>query len=53
MSNELDKDPREFSCMDDSPFNNGWGYNYPEPREEEPEDENNFDNENEIYAEDD
>ena len=20
-------DPREWSCTDDSPFNNGWGYN--------------------------
>jgi hypothetical protein len=39
-------DPKEFSCMDDSPFNNGWGYNAPEPREEEEEcidDENETD----------
>jgi len=21
------KEPLEFSCMDDSPLNNGWGYN--------------------------
>ena len=28
-------DPREFTCMDDSPFNNGWGYNSPEPIEED------------------
>ena len=33
-------EPREFSCMDDSPFNNGWGYNsepryIPEEKEEE------------------
>lgn len=20
-------DPKEFTCMDDSPLNNGWGYN--------------------------
>ena len=33
------KDPKEFSCMDDSPFNNGWGYNSPEPREDTDEDE--------------
>lgn len=25
------KTPREFPCMDDSPENNGWGYNS-EPR---------------------
>jgi hypothetical protein len=31
------KEPLEFSCMDDSPFNNGWGYNAPEPIEEEEE----------------
>ena len=47
MSQELTNtlfDPREFSCMDDSPFNNGWGYNSPEPREEEPEEDNNNEN---------
>ena len=31
-------DPREFSCMDDNPFNNGWGYNSPEPRDDRDED---------------
>jgi len=30
-------DPREWSCTDDSPLNNGWGYNYPDERDE-PED---------------
>jgi hypothetical protein len=40
MSQELTNtlfDPREFTCMDDSPFNNGYGYNSPELREEEEE----------------
>lgn len=31
-------DPREWTCTDDSPFNNGWGYNQPDEREE-PEEE--------------
>jgi len=30
-------EPREFSCFDDSPENNGWGYNQPNGIEEEPE----------------
>ena len=40
------KDPKEFSCMDDSPFNNGWGYNSPEPIEEEPDEEIDLENDN-------
>jgi len=51
---ELATDPREFSCMDDSPENNGWGYNWPDPREETIDadfevidDENNSDEERE------
>jgi len=32
-------DPREFSCMDDSPLNNGWGYNSPEVEDDIEEDE--------------
>ena len=42
------KEPREFSCFDDSPFNNGWGYNSPEPREEEDIEDENIDNENDC-----
>jgi hypothetical protein len=29
-------DPKEFSCTDDAPTNNGWGHDlWPEPKEEE------------------
>jgi len=40
-------DPREFSCMDDSPENNGWGYNQPDPREEIDFEELDDENDNE------
>jgi hypothetical protein len=33
-------EPREFICFDDSPFNNGWGYNCDyEPAETEENEE--------------
>lgn len=36
MTNPYNIDPKEFSCFDDAPDNNGWGYGiWPEPREEE------------------
>jgi len=28
---------REWLCTDDSPLNNGWGYNNPDPKDEEEE----------------
>jgi len=37
-------DPREFSCTDDRPDNNGWNTEWPEPRQE-PEEDINFENE--------
>ncbi len=41
------KDPREFTCFDDSPYNNGWGYNWDcEPQEDEEEKEEDYTNEN-------
>lgn len=27
MKNFFRFDPKEFTCFDDSPLNNGWGYN--------------------------
>lgn len=44
------KDPREFSCMDDSPFNNGWGWHrWPDAEDIEWEEvEESIDNENET-----
>ena len=39
------KEPLEFSCMDDSPLNNGWGYNsrlWDDDEEPEEEDEDDY-----------
>ena len=50
-------DPREFSCMDDAPENNGWGwYRWPDEDsyidfEEIIDDENTNDNSNENDGE--
>jgi len=42
-------EPREWTCTDDSPLNNGWGYNQREPEEEpEEEDWNDFVGEEEF-----
>ena len=38
------KTNREFSCFDDCPENNGWGYNS-EPRPSIPEQENDYEDE--------
>lgn len=37
--NFYENSPREFTCMDDSPLNNGWGYQDKPEEREEPDEE--------------
>lgn len=37
------QDPKEFSCFDDSPLNNGWGYEWDYEQDENEDDDEELD----------
>lgn len=39
MKEPIEKEVRSFPCMDDSPFNNGYGYNEWHPGDDDEDDD--------------